>query len=80
MYHAHLVLTLSPMVLPSGGDMINYIQNNKQTTMAPRRRKSFSDSPKTPNNFDYLRSLGDFKKTIRRRDTLKSLKTGKVRL
>ncbi|KAK8384348.1 hypothetical protein O3P69_009262 [Scylla paramamosain] len=45
--------------------------------MAPRRRHR-SDSPKTPDNFEYLRSLGEFKKTIRRRDTLKSFKSSKV--
>ncbi|XP_063849994.1 rhotekin-like isoform X3 [Scylla paramamosain] len=44
--------------------------------MAPRRRHR-SDSPKTPDNFEYLRSLGEFKKTIRRRDTLKSFKSSK---
>lgn len=50
----------------------------QKQTMAPRR-KGATDSPRTPNNFEYLKSIGDFKKTIRRRDTLKAFKTGKVR-
>lgn len=49
----------------------------QKQTMAPRR-KGATDSPRTPNNFEYLKSIGDFKKTIRRRDTLKAFKTGKV--
>ena len=47
--------------------------------MAPNRRKSLGASPRTSNNFEYLKSIGEFKKTIRRRETLRALKTGRER-
>lgn len=63
-------------VLPPVNRGLNYFQKQ---IMAPRR-KSFGgcSTPRKPDNFEYLRGVGEFKKTVRRRETLKSIKSGKV--
>jgi len=41
------------------------------------RRRTLGGSPRRPDNFDYLRSVADFKKSVRRRESLRSAKCSK---